>query len=318
MADKPKCSKCNERDVFSKGLCSGCYGRQWREQRKAERAVKISPQLTIGDADVVDGEVVDVLRETLPSTHLVARNPTEMEAARGDLKAWLEQKLSVLERDIIEANAALNEARKNGWATTALTSARNRAVDDETYYNKILMAVEAGHTIIPEFPLSVFAVRTGSQGREEQVTYRGHVDVKRTNMSRPAQTDCSPAGAGEYRNPEPSVRAWHGAKRKDDSGEYFPYFVRRMGYPAGPISFPPQTARSPIMQATAEAMKDKVFDQFGVCFPVFATQSARQVQTDAARPGDPLVIGQVLHKRVGSGQKCVSFIIAWHLNLNEL
>lgn len=323
MTDKPKCSNCHERDVFSKGLCSGCYGRQWREQRKTERAAPVAApkQLITGDPGlVIEAEIVasEPLSETPPSTHLVARNPIEMEAARGDLKAWLEQRLTTLECDIVEANAALNEARKNGWATAALTSARNRAVDDETFYNKVLMAVEAGHTIIPEFPISIFAIRTGSREKEEQLTYRGYVEPKETHLGRPARPDCSPAGIGKYRNPEPSLQSWSGTKRKDEQGEYFPYFVRRTGYSAGPISFPSQTARSPIMQATAEAMKDKVFDQFGVCFPVFATQSTRQVQTNAARPGDPLVIGQVVHKRVGSKQKVVSFIIAWHLNLNDL
>lgn len=321
MADKPKCSKCNERDVFSKGLCSGCYGRQWREQRKAERATQVPAQLTTGDVDVIEGEVVDVSRETLPSTHLVARNPVEMEAARGDMKAWLEQKLSILERDIIEANAALNEARKNGWATAALTSARNRAVDDETFYNKILMAVEAGHTIIPEFPISIFAVRLGEADKRESNTFNGVTNGEHTYLGRPVQTDCAPAGAGEYRNPQPEtvdrVRENTRATPENKESRYFTS-VTRTGRPAGPISFPPQTARSSIMQATAEAMRDKTFDQFGVCFPIFAVQSSRQVQTTAARPGDPLVIGQVVHKRVGSKQKVVSFIIAWHLNLNEL
>lgn len=322
MADKPKCSICHERDVFSKGLCSGCYGRQWREQRKAERATQVPAQLTTGDADVIEGEVVDVSRETLPSTHLVARNPVEMEAARGDMKAWLEQKLSVLERDIIEANAALNEARKNGWATAALTSARNRAVDDETYYNKILAAVEAGHTIIPEFPISVFAVRLGEPDKRDSAIFSGATNGAHTYLGQPVKTDCAPAGAGKYRNPEPETSAHvyenkaPGAQERGESRWHT--LVRRTGRPAGPISFPAQTARSPIMQATAKAMEDKVFDQFGVCFPVFATQGTRQVQTNAARPGDPLVIGQVVHKRVGSRQKCVSFIIAWHLNLNEL
>jgi hypothetical protein len=74
------------------------------------------------------------------------------------------------------------------------------------------------------------------------------------------------------------------------------------------------------MQKTAEAMKDKVFDQIGVCLPVAnaAAASARRVQTRAARAGDPLVIGQVLRKKQGNAQRCVSFIIAWHLNLEDL
>jgi hypothetical protein len=313
-ADKPKCSKCNERDVFSKGLCSGCYGKQWRERRKAER-LAAPKQLTEGEA--IEGEIVTDDTATVPNTHLVALNPSEMQAARGDLKTWLEQKLTVIERDIVEANAAITEARHNGWATQALTSARNRAVDDETFYNKILIAVEAGHTIIPDFPISVFAVRRDKPDDRLSNTWTGH--VSNTVHSHPAQTDCAPAGAGEYRNPQPEMFRHFQYARKDEKGKEFrPYTVERTGQPAGPITFPNVTARSPIMKATSDAMAEKTFDQIGVCFPIFATGSTRQVQTNSARAGDPLVIGQVVHKRVGSRQKVVSFIIAWHLNLNDL
>lgn len=64
------------------------------------------------------------------------------------------------------------------------------------------------------------------------------------------------------------------------------------------------------MNATAEAMALKVFDQIGICQP---TRNA-----GITRKGDPLIIGQILGKREGWSQKCVSFIIAWHLNLKDL
>lgn len=307
--DKPKCSKCNERDVFSKGLCSGCYGRKWRAEQKLERE---------GATNVIEGEIVtETALATVPETHLTAVGPEEMKAAQGDMKAWLEQKLLVLERDIIEANAALNEARRNGWATTALTSARNRAVDDETFYNKILIAVEAGYTVIPDFPISVFAVRRDAPDETRSNTWTGRVsdDV----YSEPATSDCAPAGAGEYRNPQPQMyRHWLGTRKDDKGKEFNPYEVARMDYAAGPITFPPNVARSPIMRATSDAMAHKTFDQFGVCFPIMPVGSQRQVQTQSARAGDPLVIGQIVRKRIGARQKVVSFIIAWHLNLNEL
>lgn len=317
MEDKPKCSKCNERDVFSKGLCSGCYGRQWREQRKAEQIVAPA-QLTDG---VIDGEVVspEAAPNEPPKEHLVALNPVEMQEARGDLKVWLEQKLAVLERDIREANAALGEARRNGWATAALTSARNRAVDDETFYNKILVAVEAGYTVIPEFPINVFAVRAGEQ-KEQSQGWLGHPG-ENTYLNRPVQPSSLPAGAGEYRNPAPEVQTWSNGMRKDGSGNEVRHWMQRStGEPASPITFPTETARAPIMKATADAMADKTFDQIGVCFPVMMVSGSpnRQVQTTANRAGDPLVIGQIVRKRVGSRQKVVSFIIAWHIDLRTL
>lgn len=320
MSDKPKCSQCNQRDATHKGLCSGCYGKNWRLARKAERAAEAVPapkQLTSGVTEdelaVIEGEIVHDDVPAIPETHLVATSPVEMEASRDEMKAHLEQKLTVIERDIVEANAALNEARRNGWATGVLLSARNRLVDDETYYNKILAAVEAGHTIIPDFPIQVFAVRTSKPDRANSynTTDRG--------LHAPAKPDCSPAGAGEYRSPDPEVDTTWGTSYVNSEGRtVHPHVSHRTGRPSGPITFPSHTARSPIMKATAAAMADKTFDQIGVCLPVATAPAARQVQTRAARAGDPLVIGQVVRKAEGSRQKVVSFIIAWHLNLNDL
>lgn len=327
MTEKPKCSKCNQRDATHKGLCSGCYGKQWRLARKAEREAEIIPppkQLTSGvtedEIDAIEGEIVHDDAPVVPETHLVATSPVEMQAAQGDLKAWLESRLTVLERDIVEANAALNEARKNGWATGALTSARNRAVDDETFYNKILASVEAGYTIIPDFPIQVFVVRRDKPDKEEAFTFEGARSAEGTFLNRPLNSDCPPAGAGEYRNPQPlltnSTRENTRATPENKQPRWYTT-VTRYNHPAAPISFPSVSARSPVMRATAKAMKEKTFDQIGVCLPVRNRAGSREVQR-GARAGDPLIIGQVLRKNEGGKQRCVSFIIAWHLNLEEL
>lgn len=326
MSEKSKCTVCNEREASLKKMCTRCYAKAWYHQRKAARAAEIAPkQLTSGvtkdEIDTIEGEIVHD-QPAVPETHLTALSPAEMQAAQGGLKAWLEQRLTIIERDIVEANAALNEARQNGWATSALTSLRNRAVDDETYYYKILMAVEAGHTIIPDFPISVFAVRRGEPVERRHQEFFGVVRPSETWIGHPAESDCAPAGAGEYRNPQPETSFYTTENREPNAqerGEHrYNTTALRTGRPIGPISFPSMTARSPIMRATAKAMEDKVFDQIGVCHPVVAAQAARRVDTAAIRAGDPLVIGQILHKKVGSKQKCASFIIAWHLNLKDL
>lgn len=331
MSNKSKCNQCHERDVFSKGLCSGCYGRNWREQRKAARAVAVAEQfppkqLTSGvtgaglEPITVEGEIVHDA-PTVPETHLTALNPAEMQAAQGDMRAHLEAKLTVIEREIVEANSALNEARRNGWATGKLISARNHLVDDETYYNKILAAVEAGHTIIPEFPIEVFAVRRGEPDKRQSQTYTGYVSVGETWLSHPVRPDCAPAGAGEYRNPEPQT---DNDGQWDAEGKRISSTILKTGKPAGPIMFPHMTARAPIMKATAEAMANKTFDQIGVCLPVQKAAKGRVIRPQPRRRqmnaavGDPLVIGQVLRKNEGGRQRCVSFIIAWYLDLNEL
>lgn len=330
MSDKPKCSQCTN-PVLSKGLCSTCYNKEWRASKREGREMVIP-----GAKPIIEGELIETISEggdtalaviepsLPPSTHLVATDPAEMKAAQSEMKAWLENRLTVLERDVLETNAALNEARRNGWNTTALTNARNRAVDDETFYNKILAAVEAGHTIIPDFPVDVFAVRLGVADKRSSQTFQGAISGGDTYLGKPISSDCAPAGMGEFRNPQPATyvnRSENRAPGAQDRGEPRWYTrVTRTGEPVGPIVFPHFSARSRVMAATARAMEQKFFDQIAVCRPLgaIAETSTRRAVTTATRTGDPLIIGQVLRKRIGGQQKCVSFIIAWYLNLNEL
>lgn len=327
MVDKPKCNKCGERDVFAKKLCSRCYGQKWRAERNAEREAAAPKLLTTGNATeselapiTVDGEIVaeepKSIEIPVPEVHLVARNPAEMQAAQASLKAWLEQRLAQTEKEVSETNAALSEARKYNWSTGALAAARNRAVDDETYYLKLLQAVEAGYTLIPDFPVDVFAIRTMGKlkNRYRDSRYDGHAPTPTE------RAECAPLGAGSYVSPELEASRWTYVDTRADGSKHTVFVTDPYAYKE--VAFPLVAARPMVMNATAQAMALKTFDQLGVCLPVQNSAKGRQVQhrpqARAATAGDPLIIGQVLRKNQGGKQKCVSFIIAWHLNLNEL
>lgn len=241
------------------------------------------------------------------SVHLVARNPVEMQNAQADLAVWLRNKLTEVEIEIRELNAALIEARENGWATSALTRQRNKAVGQEVFYFKVLTAVEAGYTIIPEFPIDVFAIRVTRRGvRAPDATSRSSYGYPNIPNERP---DVARVGEGEYKNPVQLVRQGE-YKEVIDGKEVTTRFTQAAEF-QGEIVFPLRAARPVVMNATAEAMSLKVFDQIGICQP---TRDA----VTASRGSDPLIIGQILGRREGWSQKCVSFIIAWHINLNDL
>jgi len=315
MADKPKCKQCNERDVFAKELCSRCYGIQWRAQKKAEAGtstalVKAKP------AEIVEGEIVvdEPSRPQPPASdvHLVARNPQEMQAAQSNLTAWLKNKLTTVEAEVRDLNASITEARNNNWKFDALTRARNRVIQLETFYFKALMAVEAGYVMIPEFPLDVFAIRvTRANVRAEDREQTSTWGWPTIDNERP---DRAPAGAGEYRNPSQLVRHYEW-KTKDKDGKEVTYRTTSAAEWQDEVVFPMIAARPGVMNATAEAMTLKVFDQIGVCRPVQQTPTGRAISTRGK--GDPLILGQILHERA-SGLRVISFIIAWHLNLDEL
>lgn len=241
--------------------------------------------------------------------HLVARNPVEMQNAQASLKEWLVAKLAGIYTEVKELNAALNEARRNNWATAALTRQRDKAVAQETFYDKILNAVEAGYTIIPDFPVDLFAIRV-TRSRVKQPTTT-NVD----GWSHPTVPDELPdmarIGEGEYKNPAPMVRYGQRKETREGGKEVTIKTTTPVEF-QDEIVFPLQAARPVVMSATAEAMALKVFDQIGVCLPV-------RSESRWAGKGDPLIIGQIVgRKRYGRFERCVSFIIAWHLNLNEL
>lgn len=241
-----------------------------------------------------------------PIVHLVARNPAEMQAAQNGLAVWLRNKLSAVELEVRELNAALNEARANNWSTAPLTRQRNKAVGQEAFYFKLLTAVEAGYTIIPEFPVDVFAIRvtrSGVRAKDATSIYTsGHPEIEN---ERP---DIAAVGEGEYKNPlQMVVQGEYKEQRGDKQVDV--RFTQATDF-QDEIVFPLQVARPVVMNATAQAMALKVFDQIGICLP---TRNAGR-----ARKGDPLIIGQILGRREGWSQKCISFFIAWHLNLDEL
>lgn len=313
---KEKCSKCNERESFAKGLCSRCYGIQWRAAKQAESKstalVTTTPAALVVEGEVVQDEPVQQPKLPTSEVHLVARSPEEMKAAQGGLLAWLKDKLTEIEIEVRELNAGLEEARRNNWKTDALVRACNRTISLEAFYFKVLMAVEAGYVIIPEFPIDVFAIRVTRGGvrvsQREQNSSWGWPTID------DERSDHAPAGAGRYENPAQTVRNWE-YKDKNAKGEEV---TRRVTAPVDfqpEIVFPMIAARPVVMNATAQAMALKVFDQVGICRPVQQTATGRAVASWGK--GDPLIMGQILHRRA-SGLKVVSFIIAWYLNLNEL
>lgn len=252
--------------------------------------------------------VVQEQQQVVPvsSVHLVARNPVQMQNAQADLAVWLRGKITQVKLEINELNLAVSEAQEHGWSTQALTRQRNKMAGQATYYFKLLTAVEAGYTIIPEFPIDVFAIRVTRSGvRAPDATQRSAYSYPDIDNERP---DRAPVGEGEYKSPMQMVKHGEYTEKDKDGKDVTVKFTQASDFQD--VMFPLRAARVEVMNATAEAMAHKIFDQIGICLP---TSNAGM-----ARKGDPLIIGQILGQRSGWSQKCASFIIAWHLNLNEL
>lgn len=228
------------------------------------------------------------------TVHLVARNPVEMQASQSNLAAWLRAKIAEIGAEMQEYQDALEHATKNKWNKRGLQKAVSNAFYRQQFYEKTLAAVEAGFTIIPEFPIDIFAVRVereGPKGSRREARYGKATAAVET-------ADILPQGAGNYVSPTPKAIHW-----KEQRGEGEKAYSVDIVSPTAlqPVEFPIRTARAEIMSTTAEAMALRVFDEIGICPP--------------RRQPDPLIIGRIC---MPNSTKSVNFLIAWSLNLNEL
>ena len=239
-----------------------------------------------------------VVLQPQTSVHLVARNSSEMAQAKSSLENFLTQKIAQCDTEAADLWNAYEVAQRSKWKSATLRNHHNLAVRRGDFYRKVKMAVEAGYTLVPNFPVDIFAVRVK---RESPLS-----KISESNYSDPTPDDIEaaaiPAETGKYVSNLPS--GYKGSrKEKNAKGEEVTrYFFNTTDYTD--IAFPMEAARVEVMNATAEAMAMRVFDAIGIC--------------PQTRKGDPLLIGKILGPKIGYTQREISFLIAWHLDLRTL
>ena len=242
---------------------------------------------------------LEVRSEETSSVHLIACNPIEMQSANADLIVWLNKKLTIVEGEIADLNASLEEARSQNWGMRSLKTQRDKAIENEGFYFKLLKAIEAGYTIVPDFPLEIFAIRVGRAAPTQ-----GYL-LSDVSQPRPydEEPDVMPPGHGEYVSAVPKSIHYDRTYEPPGRAPVTSHITKPTEF--RDVIFPLRAARHEVMSATAKAMALKVFDQIGIC--------------PAERKPDPLIIGQVFTPlRAGARRKSCSFIIAWHLDLRML
>lgn len=238
----------------------------------------------------------------VPQVHLVARNPNEMALAKTSLELFLVQKIAQCDSEANDLFAAYEEALRHKWKSSTFRAHGNLAKRRGDFYRKVKMAVEAGYTIVPNFPIDVFAVRV------KRTTPRSHTaestwdQPTATSNARDVSADSLPGGEGRFVSNLPAGIPGSYQKELKDGKKETRYFFETTEFQD--VAFPIEAARVEVMSAAAEAMALKVFDQVGIC--------------PQTRKGDPLIIGKILGPKIGYTQKEVSFLIAWHLDLRTL
>jgi hypothetical protein len=186
-------------------------------------------------------------------------------------------------------------ARSNGWKLSALTSSINRTARRITYYGKLKTAVEAGYLVVPNFPVTLMAVRVDRDRQPEQTDSWKH-DPK---VSR-ADPQLLPAGVGRYVDNALFVEDISYAVSDGKGGTTMKALYKSGAYDEP--DFPFAMVKPTVMDATQRAMALKVFDAIGI------------VQNDSGR--DPIMVGQILDPR--GNRRRVTFFIAWWLDTRTL
>ena len=232
-----------------------------------------------------------------------ATTPMEMAQAQSSLIGWCEKKIAAMRRDAAELSEALAHAIRSKWKISTLKRHAELAAKRVTFYEKLKAALDAGYCIVPNFPITLFAIRTERETPLRKV-YVGNYSKPAVHFQQDPQL--LPAGEGEYKDPNPLVHSEHETTKDNDGASVTKYFEEATGWTEA-LEFPIQMAKPQIMEVTSRAMALKVFDQFGVLLP----QAAK---------ADPLIIGEIIDPRPQgyNFKKRVAFIIAWHLDTADL
>ena len=229
---------------------------------------------------------------------VLARYPYQMEKCQAELIAWAKRKQQAMQIEADDLGENLEIAVRNNWGTGGLTRALDMAVKRVQFYEKIVMALEAGYVIVPNFPVEMFAIRTRRKKPDAGATTAW-------SGSHTQEAQVLPAGEGRYLNPEPVVHRreieYTDAQGKPvEKTEYFAHHFR------DELDFPFATAKPAILSAAEQALADKFFDDLG------ALPGSR-------RKGDPIIVGRIYdprHKRYSP--RFVTFMIAWFVDTRDL
>lgn len=239
-------------------------------------------------------EPVEPLIEDSPP--LVALSPTDLAPVQSALTTWCARKCQALRLELTDLEEHMLIAVSNGWKLRGLQASIRRTEQRIVYYEKMQAAVAAGYLMVPNFPITVLAVRV-ERGSPREV-------VASSEWSRAFDTvpELLPAGEGRYVDERMPHRD-ESFERKNEKGELTT--VRR--YVASDYDapdFPFRAVKPAVLSVTQRAMAQRIFDRIGM------------VQNAPGTGRDPIMVGQLLDPR--GHDRRATFFLAWWLDLASL
>jgi len=144
---------------------------------------------------------METINQQLPveDLQLTAMLPAEMLTAQNQLIAWSGRKQAALLTEAEELKLAYEHAKKMKWRYTTLQAQYNKTKKRAAYYEKMKAALEAGYTIVPNFPVQMFAIRTDKDKPKKYLSTSRWHEPKR-DVQECSELDMT---VGDYKNPRP-------------------------------------------------------------------------------------------------------------------
>ncbi len=242
---------------------------------------------------------VATLPQTTPTpvdVQLTATEPDEIASAQQALIMWTTQKILALRREQKDLQDAYEHAVSQKWASGTLKRHALLAAKRIEFYDKMKAALEHGYVIIPNFPVTVFAIRTNKDKPLKMLT-------DSWGDSHEQKAEMLPAQEGEYKNPFPKVwqRELQKGTKENNWKSITEYYADDNWKD---LEFPVSMSKVRIMEATTHAMALKLFDDFGIM--------------PERKKEDPIIVARLLDPRsTRYNRRFVTFMVAWHLNTRD-
>lgn len=235
---------------------------------------------------------MEIDQPTEQDLDLVALAPSDLAPTQQALSGWCDEKMGALVRELADLDEHLLIASANGWKLRGLQASINRTQKRITYYEKMRAAVEAGYLMVPNFPVTVLAVRVArAKQRPSFSRYGRHF---------PATAELLPAGSGRY--VDEALFSSDLSHQESDGKGGTKTVTQYMSGEYDEPDFPYHLMKPTVLAKTQQAMALKLFDQIGM------------VQNTAGR--DPIMVGQLIDPR--GNDRRATFFIAWWLNTRDL
>lgn len=228
---------------------------------------------------------------------LIATTPTAVTAAHDDAAKWARLKMHEVRLELAVERENLKSAERAKWATKPFKRNIAKLEARVTFYEKMVSAVDAGYHIVPNFYMSVFAIRTDAK----RPIQKQRVQRNWVANHFPQRPKALPAGDGRYVSPQASYIHWK-EFRTDNDGKDYQVNVSRSADLEMP-DFPMCMATPEILAVTERAQALAIFDEIGI---------ARDQDPGC---GDPMILGRIRQKY---SRPSLTFFIAWSLPLEKL